>query len=92
MVKALCRQDRRFFVPVGIRLRFEFIAPTARREGSLRLWLIGQKEFGHIVEHNLNISDWISCQRGRLDIALLIVMMMRICLNTRKLLLIVPAQ
>ena len=54
--------------------------------------LLRWKEPCHIIEHNIDISDWISCKTWRFDIAFFIVIMMRIGLQMAKFLFIVPAQ
>ena len=44
------------------------------------------------MENNLNIIDWVSCQRGWFDVALFIMLMMWIGNYMVKFLLIVPSQ
>lgn len=46
----------------------------------------------YLIEDNLDIFDRLSCQRGWLDVSLLIMVMMRIGIKMLKFLLIVPAQ
>jgi len=50
------------------------------------------KECGHLLEHNLDITERVSRQRRWLDVTLLIVMMVWIGFQVTKLLLIVPSQ